>query len=945
MFFLIEQSVVNTSTPSLPLPPPNFLMQFVNNPFVRNGSLQVILLLFSIGDQGDDSHSNTDEILPVNNENSQPILEIFKKSDSNVNVECLSPDRNSLNEQFPSNSNDDIAIEPSKLPLTYQTASSIDYIIPPSDSDDDIAIEPVESPHTPQVTSNIDYFIPPSDIDKQDFYNYHPKQDTDKINKEIFSCKNGVKRKWLSYNDNQHALYCSMCLGFSQSESTFVTGMKDIRHMFTRVNEHEMSASHRNAVSSYITWVNRGIEHSLDNQKLARKKFVLEKRDVLCRVIDIVRVIGKTGISYRSHANEEAYTLNDNSAKHGNFLELVLLLGKYDSTLNTHVQECVRKSIYLKEKSKKKSGRRGRGNFVTFLTKNTVNLILDIFKKFVQSKISSQIEKAGMFSIQLDTTQDVSTKDQCSIVLRYLDPSLNSVKERLTSVIEAEASSGEYFLTLIKKCLSELEIDIINCISDSTDGAANMQGMYKGFSAMLSAELRTHIHTWCYAHVLNLIISDATSGVIQTITLFSLLNNVANFVKESYKRMKLWKTHTEGSRRLVAIGETRWWSKGRALERIFGSFETPGDCLFVNIIIMLLAVKNDKTMKPQVRQVAGTYMDNLLKYETILTSQLFLRIFSYTTVLSKYLQTNGLDLLTANRLMKEALIQIRSIIRDFNQVHVATEKFVSWYQHEIQQHEVDQDDVKIEDELPRKRSSSEDPLFRYECNVHNVVLDQTVASFECRFNEKTREVIQDLSLLDPRSFPDIMSKGVPPNAMEKLSHAVQNFDSSITPSILRDEISDLARNWGIIKKCRLADYSDILNLRDNLSSDDSEDEEEHIIENISKDPKAHIERCRNCPGCVFLLLSDYNMLCNSYSHIAICYKYLLTISVTQVACERSFSLLKLIKTRIRSTMCQDRLESFMLMTANYDIVESISNDEIIDKIARHSSAYSKILLE
>lgn len=852
-----------------------------------------------------------------------------------LRTECFSsPDIIVLHDQVISDVDEDI----------FEQSDDNDNDKENSDLDEGIITLPSGLPLTPQVASNIDYFVPPSEIDKQDFYEHHPIQDTDKINKEIFTCKNGVKRKWLSYNGDKHALYCSMCLGFSSSESKFVTGMKDIRHMFTRVTEHEMSASHRNSVSSYITWENKSIEHSFDNQKIARKNYIQEKRDVLCRVIDIVRLIGKTGIPYRGHANEGAYTLNDNTVKHGNFLELVLLLAKYDSVLNSHVQECIRKSLLLKEKSKKRAGRRGRGNLVTFLTKNTVNLILDIFRTLIQSRIASQIEKAGMYSMQLDTTQDVSTKDQCSIVLRYLDPILNIVKERLTSVIEAEASSGEYFLNMIKKCLSELKIDIVNCISDSTDGAANMQGMYKGFSAMLSAELRTHIHTWCYAHVLNLIVTDATCGVVQTITLFSLLNNIANFVRESYKRMKLWEKHSEGSKRLVAIGETRWWSKGRALERMFGSFENPDDCLFINIIIMLRAVTNDKSMKPQVRQLAKSYMDNLLKYENILTAQLFLRIFSYTTVLSKYLQTNGLDLLTANRLMKEALMKLQSIIRDFNQVHIAGEKFVSWYQREIKRHDVNQDDIQIEDELPRKRNSTADPLLKYEYNVHNVVLDQTVASFEARFNEKTREIIQDLSLLDPRSFPDIVSKGVPHNAMEKLSEAVQNFDNSVTPTILRDEISDLARNWGVIKKCRLAEYDDVVDLGENSSSDESEGEGEPIVENIGKDPTSHLKRCRNCPGCVYLLLSDYNMLSNSYSHISMCYKYLLTISVTQVACERSFSILKLIKSRVRSQMCQDRLEPFMLIMTNYDIVESISNDEIIDKIAHHSSAYSKALL-
>ena len=93
----------------------------------------------------------------------------------------------------------------------------------------------------------------------------------------------------------------------------------------------------------------------------------------------------------------------------------------------------------------------------------------------------------------------------------------------------------------------------------------------------------------------------------------------------------------------------------------------------------------------------------------------------------------------------------------------------------------------------------------------------------------------------------------------------------------------------------------------------------------------------------FLLLYEYNMLINSFSSLGLAYQYLLTLSVTQVACERSFSTLKLIKTRIRSTINQDRLESFMLMMCEYEIVCSMDNEKIIDKIANHSAANAKLL--
>jgi len=43
------------------------------------------------------------------------------------------------------------------------------------------------------------------------------------------------------------------------------------------------------------------------------------------------------------------------------------------------------------------------------------------------------------------------------------------------------------------------------------------------------------------------------------------------------------------------------------------------------------------------------------------------------------------------------------------------------------------------------------------------------------------------------------------------------------------------------------------------------------------------------------------------------YKFLLTLSTTQVACERSFSTLEFVKNRLRSTIAQEHLEAFMLM--------------------------------
>lgn len=79
------------------------------------------------------------------------------------------------------------------------------------------------------------------------------------------------------------------------------------------------------------------------------------------------------------------------------------------------IRDCIKKS-----KTLHKSGGGGRGSLVTLLSKHTVNKVIDIIRLLMQRTISSKVRNAGMFSIQLDTTQDMTSKDQCEVVLRYV---------------------------------------------------------------------------------------------------------------------------------------------------------------------------------------------------------------------------------------------------------------------------------------------------------------------------------------------------------------------------------------------------------------------------------------------------------------------------------------------------------------------------------------------
>ena len=64
------------------------------------------------------------------------------------------------------------------------------------------------------------------------------------------------------------------------------------------------------------------------------------------------------------------------------------------------------------------------------------------------------------------------------------------------------------------------------------------------------------------------------------------------------------------------------------------------------------------------------------------------------------------------------------------------------------------------------------------------------------------------------------------------------------------------------------------------------------------------------------------MHCKSYPLLYQAYKVILTFSVTQVACERTFSKLKYVKNCLRS---ENRLDSLLFMFVERDILARVSN--------------------
>ena len=102
---------------------------------------------------------------------------------------------------------------------------------------------------------DIDYFARPEPSTLQIFLDHYPQQNTrNPVVQKVFTCKDGTSRKWLTYCEGHHTLFCFVCLAFGKRSDTsiFITGMSDWRHAHQRTEEHEKSIAHRTCAEAYF---------------------------------------------------------------------------------------------------------------------------------------------------------------------------------------------------------------------------------------------------------------------------------------------------------------------------------------------------------------------------------------------------------------------------------------------------------------------------------------------------------------------------------------------------------------------------------------------------------------------------------------------------------------------------------------------------------------------
>ena len=361
------------------------------------------------------------------------------------------------------------------------------------------------------------------------------------------------KYDWICGCEEQNALYCFPCLLFSKSDSSWIKqGVKDLKHVYYKINKHKGSSDHLNCVIDLQMLGKINMADHMDSaykQSIAKhNEQVSKNRDALSKIINIIKFCGKFELPLRGHDEKEG---SDNP---GVFRGLVDYTCSLDSSFETHLN----------------SSKVFKGT-----SKTIQNELLDSIMHITKEQIKEEVKNSDFLAVMIDETTDNFDVSQQVIVLRY--ELQGEPVERFWGFFNPKDATAQ---SLSDVLLKELKPLIGDCpeklIAQTYDGAAALSGIHTGVQTRIKEVYKNAHFIHCYAHQLNLILEKAASQNPSVKIFFSSLSGIPAFFHKSPQRMKVMDDVV--GHRVPAPSQTRWSFKERTVESVYENKEKLIEC-------------------------------------------------------------------------------------------------------------------------------------------------------------------------------------------------------------------------------------------------------------------------------------------------------------------------------------------------------------------------------
>ncbi|XP_037531372.1 zinc finger MYM-type protein 1-like [Nematolebias whitei] len=522
------------------------------------------------------------------------------------------------------------------------------------------------------------------------------------------------------------------------------------------------------------------------------------------------------------------------------------------------------------------------------------NEIFNVMAEMIRKQISNEVKEAQHFAILVDESKDISKKEQISVIVRYLQPDSEKVVEEFLHFTPAEGLDADSLFDCIKMTLSRCNIDINCCVGQCYDGAAVMSGCNNGVQEKLRKEVPQAVYIHCHAHRLNLVLVDCVHNVDAAADFFEILQMLYKFFSGSVVHDLFLKKQEElvsavQRLELKRLSDTRWACQYDSIRAVKKTLPA--------VIATLHDVVDQKNAK---RRTEAKALSALIDKKFVLHLVIFEDIFRTTKFMSDQLQSPNLDLVAANDLAHSVITALTEKRTDdkwetlrkeaeelCSNTGIATETVHR--QKRQTQTAKHLEHFIVDASIERKGADSTDDL---KTKSFYSVIDRMLMEMKQRFSSETNEVLKGLPALNPKHPSFLDKKWILPMAC---LHGVNEENLSA-------ELHQVRR---LLKR----------------------KEELGLIINNTQDFLSVMRPYKDA------FLDLYKLISIS-----------LTLPVTSVSCERSFSCLRRLKNYLRNSSGDSRTSDLALLAINPLRTRTLDSDRIIDAFALNHNNRRIVLL-
>ena len=524
-----------------------------------------------------------------------------------------------------------------------------------------------------------------------------------------------------------------------------------------------------------------------------------------------------------------------------------------------------------------------------YISPRIQNEIIDECGKIISLRIVKEVNDTDsqFFTVLADETTDVSKKEQFSVSVRYVKNNL--IHERFLCFVEVHDVSGAGLATVILETLNQHGLRLNYLRGQGYDGCSAMSGQFSGCQAEIKKLWPKALYTHCSNHVLNLAVNHSCELPVIRNTL-GVIQEVCNFFSSSAQRVTvIQETITETlpdakASRLKPLCATRWVEKHHGIITFLELIEAVAEAL----TIIQAGRNRDASLKAQ------TLLNSICNVSFIASLVVMESVAGLLLPLSKQLQSSSMDIVEAATLVGD-VIEVLGNRR-------AT--------------------ADLEFQLLYKKMTTL-------CSALDVSiqLPRRVGRQTCRDNHpaETPEEYFKLSIFIP--YLDYLSNEMSVRFAD-LRATCSRFQCLI-PSTIGSFQSARSETESFLEVANF--YAN--DLSDSASAVEAEYERWFIKwknTDITLRPVNVVEALAACSP-------------SMYPNISLLLRIFATIPIATATPERTFSTLRRLKSYLRSTMLQERLNGLAHMSINRDLSISLDIDAVINGLSRRPRRLDFIL--